>query len=174
MGFDPLSLILGGLQIVSAAGARNEQRRAADAQSRAQAQQTALEIEEFNRQQEEANRIARADKAERTREADKQFASMIASLADLGGLGTINATRFGVEIGFNEGVDLATIESNRQSTFESLEASKRSSRARADSAVTIAGLNKDAADQAFFGTGLQIAARTNSDRLTQERAKDKV
>jgi hypothetical protein len=83
MGFEILAIAslamktLGTIQQNKAAG---EATRLANEQANAQAD---AEIAEFDRQREETNRIAAEDKSERVIEADKQFASMIVSMAPL-------------------------------------------------------------------------------------------
>src|SRR5690606_22709142 len=89
-----------------------EQNKALAEESMAAQQQANLEIEELDRQRKQESLIAQEKKADRVREADQKTASMVAALADVGGAGTVNESRFAEEIGFLEGLDLARIEGN--------------------------------------------------------------
>ena len=97
-----------------------EQNEALDDEAQAAADQADLEIQELDRQRRQASAIAQERKADRVITADRQFASMIAAMADNGGHGTQNEARFGAEIGFYEGLDLARIEGNRKREIEAL------------------------------------------------------
>lgn len=124
-----------------------EQNKALDEESKAAAEQANLEIEELERQRGEVQKQARAEKSDRAREADKQFASMVASMADNGGAGTQNESRFGAEIGYYEGIDLARVESNRKNQIASLHAEQIASR---QTAVNIVQRNKRQQKINFF------------------------
>ena len=107
------------------------QNRALDRQADQAANQANLEILELNRQRAEENKIAQEKKSDRVREADKAQASLIAALADSGGAGGANESRFVAETGFFEGLDLARIEGNRRRKVESLSSQQTFARNRA-------------------------------------------
>jgi hypothetical protein len=93
------------------------------------------ENKEFTRQQEEANLIAQERKSERALAADKQFASMVASMESLGGAGSQDEARLAAEIGGNAGLDLSRIEGNRRREVKSLQASKGAARETAQARI---------------------------------------
>ncbi len=90
------------------------------------------EAAELERQKDEEKINERSKRSDRAREADRQFATMLVSMADNGGAGTGNAARFAGEIGFVSGIDLARISGNSISKRAALSAKQDASRARAD------------------------------------------
>jgi hypothetical protein len=100
---------------------------AIDDQVDAANEQTRLEIEEKDRQRKETGRQAQEQKSDRVRAADKQFASMIVSLSEVGG-GDHTAGRFAGETGLYEGLDLARIEGNRRRQVSALHSEQVASR----------------------------------------------
>ncbi len=160
MGVETLlvgSLLLGAVQFAASAFS-------ADTQADAAAEQAAAELEELERQSEENTRIAQEKKAERVREADMAFATMINSLGTSGGLATANESRLSAGIGANEGFDLASIESNRASREAELQAQGKAARKSARAART-------QADFTIIGAGLQFGATAigAQDRAEQRR-----
>ena len=148
-----------GLASVGLGFVQSQQQKAAiDAQVREQQRQAQAEIEELERQREEARKQAREQKSDRVREADKQMASMLVALGEIGGAGTINERRFAAEIGFNEGLDLARIESNRRNRVDSLAASQTAAARRARSAVDIGRRQKQGTTLRFLGGALGVAS----------------
>jgi hypothetical protein len=99
------------------------------------------QVAELERQKEEERLTARSKKSDRAREADRKFASMIASMADNGGAGTGNASAFAGEIGFISGVDQARISGNSISKIAGLSAQQNAARAKARNASTRASGN---------------------------------
>lgn len=118
------------------------QNSALNKQSKAAAEQARRDNEELDRQREEATEIAQEKKSDRVREADRETASMVAMLADVGGGGTLNESRFAGEVGFNSGVDLARIEGNRQRELQSLRSQQVGNR---QNAINIASENRSKA-----------------------------
>ena len=135
--------------------------------------QSQAEVEELSRQQGEIDRNTAEKKSDRVREADKQFASMIVSMGEMGGAGTVNEARFAVEIAANQGLDLARIESNRRADIRSVEASKAASKSRATTAASSGAIQKKASDIRFLGSGLSIATTTVERTRKAEAAKRK-
>jgi hypothetical protein len=162
---------IGTMQQVSAANKANKlaARQAED--------QRDAEIAELQRQREERNLIADEEKSDRVREADAQFASMVTSMAETGGAGTQNEYRFAAAIGGSEGLDLARIESNRQSSSETLASSQRASDARARDRITEGNLKTRAGNTARIinlagdavSTGLSIRQYEDRKKMTEQR-----
>lgn len=107
----------------------------------AAADQAEAEAAEFRRQQDVAKEREREAMSDRTRQADREMASMIAAMAENGGLGTTNATGLAVDIGGIEGLDLARIQGNTRREIEALESRARASIARGRNAVKNASLS---------------------------------
>jgi hypothetical protein len=117
-----------------------------DDQIEAQNEQSRLEIEERDRQRVETGRQAQEQKSDRVREADKQFASMIVSLSEVGG-GDHTAGRFAGETGLYEGLDLARIEGNRRRQVSALHSEQIASR---NNALSFAKQGASQKKQNFF------------------------
>ncbi len=90
------------------------------------------EVAELERQKEEEEINERSKRSDRAREADREFATMIVSMADNGGAGTGNAARFAGEIGFISGIDLARISGNSIGRRAAMTAKQHAATARAD------------------------------------------
>jgi len=168
MGFEILtiaSLALKAFQTIS-------QNSALDDQSQLAADQSDAEVVELQRQRDERNVQAQEQKADRVREADKQFASMITSLADNGGAGTQNQSRFAGEIGGFEGIDLARTESNRRRDVESIKSRQTASQSRALDTIAANKGKKKANSLNFLGSaasaGVSIAGHSQRIEATKQ------
>lgn len=117
LGFGLLSLVGQNRQL------RQEQEFVAD--------EADLQIEELQRQREVENEIADERRADRSREADRRAASLVAALSDGGGATAFNLGRFSGEVGFFEGIDLSRIEGNRRRKVEALASRQRAVQTRA-------------------------------------------
>jgi hypothetical protein len=133
------------------------------------AQQAADEqVQELERQKGEERLNARSQKSDRAREADKSFASMVAAMADNGGLGTGNASRFAGDIGFVAGMDFARIEGNSISKINSLTSQQRSARMRAANATNQA---RGAMIGSILGAAGGIAGTVSKERERKRQAE---
>jgi len=124
-----------GMSAVQAGAAMS----AADAKGNAAMQQSTLEWQELQRRKLEATDNARSEKSDRAREADKAMGRMLAVMADNGGSGTSNESRYVGEIGFLEGIDLARIEGNRTREVEAMSSAQTASGWRALNIISGAG-----------------------------------
>lgn len=166
MGFDPftagLAIVSSGISLFGASKQKSAEKAATRANIESVEEQTELEIEELFRQQEFLIEKAQEDKSDRVREADALFASMIVAMADGGGAGSINQVRFGVEIGFNEGIDIARIESNRRREIEARQSGKQAALNRLKDAKRAGGIRNKASSARFLGsiasTGLGLVS----------------
>ena len=134
-----ISAILSVVSLAMGAMATSAQNKALEAQSQAAARQAEGEIREFDRQRDFANKKSAADKSARVREADRDHASMLVGMADMGGEGTTNEARLSSEVGFYEGLDIARLEGNRVRQGESLKSKQVASK---NKALNIAAQNK--------------------------------
>lgn len=169
---DPITFFAAASFLVSAVGAKS-QASAAASQARAQADQARLQIAEFDRQQDEVEAIAAEKKSDRVRAADKEIGSIVASLSEVGALGTVNELRFVQEAGFLEGLDVARIESNRRREVAGLEASKEAAAGGARASIGLAKTRTQAAAIQFLGSGLSIGADAFQKKQQLKLAKDK-
>jgi hypothetical protein len=80
--------------------------------------------EEASEQQKQINEQAEEAKGDRTREADREIASLRVMAAESGGLGSLGNQRLIQEAGFFEGMDIARIESNRSKNIDALQRAK--------------------------------------------------
>lgn len=78
---------------------------------------------EGERQKESVTHAAQAVKSARVREADKTMGTMIAVMADNGGMGTTNMVRYGGEIDYLAEMDVHKIEYNRIQQVNAINAS---------------------------------------------------
>jgi hypothetical protein len=116
-------IILAAMVAVTAAtsaAAASAQNKAMQAQLNAQGESAQSEINELARQRSEANKKAQEDKSERARIGDRDVASIMAAMAEVGGGGTQVAGRLGAEAAGDTALDLARIEGNRESRVQSL------------------------------------------------------
>jgi hypothetical protein len=157
---DPITLALLGVQALMSISSAQQQQEAAVDQFKA-------EDKELTRQQTEANLQAQEQKSERAREADKQFASMVTSMEALGGAGSMDEARFGVEIGANSGLDISRIEGNRRREVEALQSSKQASRQRALGTVEQAQ-GQQVGALISLGGGINTAAAQQAERERQQ------
>ena len=153
-----------GIKLAANASAK----RAAD--SAAAAQQA-----ELQRQANEEGRIATEEKSDRAREADKEFASFLATSASQGGaLGTVNAFRGAQEIGFIEGIDLARISANSRGRLGRISASSASVARGARRTAATSRINQFATLVAGGGAALSIKARANALETQKTLAEGRV
>ncbi len=108
---------------------------AARSRASAAADKAAADIAEFQRQKEEERVNARSRMSDRAREADRRTAAMVASMADNGGMGTGNASRFAGQIGGMAGIDFARIQYNSDQKIGALTAAQRAARMEAANAM---------------------------------------
>jgi hypothetical protein len=134
---------------------------AVDDQIEAQNEQARLEIEERDRQRKEAGKQAQEQKSDRVRQADKQFASMIVSLSEVGG-GDHTEGRFAGETGLYEGLDLARIEGNRRRQVSALHSEQVASRNSALSFAKQGAAQKQANFFNFLGGAAKIGLAASS------------
>lgn len=135
MGSEVLMAAQIGMSVISAGAGMG----AARAESAAATERSRQEWQEFHRQQEEATNRAREEKSARASEADKLMGQMLAVMADNGGSGTQNESRFAGEIGYLEGLDLAKIEGNRRREVDALKSQQTASAWRALNIISSAG-----------------------------------
>ena len=140
--------------------------QASKSQSQAATENSRREWQEFHRQQKEVSAQARADKSDRAREADKLMGQMIAVMADNGGAGTSNESRFAGEIGYLEGLDISRIEGNRRREVEALNSAKTASAWRALNIISSAGAKSQGAIWNIASTATDIAGRRAKAKLT--------
>ena len=171
MGADPFTIFLG---VTLGFLQMQMQKKAIAAQAKFANEQSQLEIDEFNRQQDEADLIAAEKKSDRVRQADKEIASITASLSEVGALGTVNELRAVGEQGFLEGLDIARIEGNRRREVASLQAAKRASATGARSSAAVGKIKSKAAGIRFLGSGLNIVADAQFKQKQLDILKDKV
>ena len=169
MGFEILtlaSLAFKAFSTIQANKAQDQIAQQAVAQSDA-------EVIELQRQRDERSEIAQEEKADRVREADQQFASMVTRLADVGGAGTQNEARFAQEIGGFEGLDVARIESNRRRDVESIKSRQQVSQSRALDTVAATKGRKKANSLGFIssavGAGVSISGHRQREEQTKQR-----
>lgn len=136
MGIETILIIAAIAMAAMATAAAN---KGLDKDTDAAADHANLKIKELDRQRKQESKIAQEVKADRVRQADKQQASMIAALADVGGAGTDNESRFAGEIGLYEGLDIARIEGNRRRKIEALHSEQTAAR---NFALSVAAQNK--------------------------------
>jgi hypothetical protein len=116
--------------------------------------------EEATEQQKQVNKQAEEAKGDRTREADREIASLRVLAAEGAGLGSVGSNRLIQEAGFFSGMDIARIESNRKTNIDALQRSKVNGAKNAElvgleSAVRYRGAQMNNAFSAI-GSGLQI------------------
>ena len=160
------AIILGVSAAVSIAGtvsAANAQIDAADAQG-----------EELTRQQEETNLISQEQRSDRARQASKDFASMTVAMAESGGAAGQNEQRFGGEIQYLNGLDLARIEGNRRNQVAALQADKRSVRAGGAAARTSAGFGIVSGTLDILGSGSTLVSQSQAQKAAEDLAKGEV
>lgn len=165
--------VMAVMSVVSSFAAAANQASAAKAQARNAADMARMQIDEIQRTQKEVNEAAQSDKGQRARQADKEFASLVVSFAERGGLGTINAVRGGQEVGYNAGMDLAKIEANRRNVVASLQSKKQVAHQQA---LNIAEEAKYTAKGAFInalGSSFQIGANYAAGTAKIDAAKGK-
>jgi hypothetical protein len=121
IGIQAFQALLGASSAMSAGSAATEQAN--------------REVAEYERQKEEERLNARSEKSDRARQADRETASMIAAMADSGGLGT-TSSRFAGSIGFIAGVDMARIEGNSISRINALSSRQVAAQQKAANART--------------------------------------
>ncbi len=139
---------------------------AAGQQSSAAQEVAEREVEELERQKEEEELNERAKRSDRAREADREFATMIVSMADNGGAGTGNALRFAGEIGFISGIDLARISGNSIGRRAAMTAKQQAATARADN---ISSASAGSAFSALLSTAGGITGTIADERARNRR-----
>lgn len=133
---------------------------AADRASKIASQNAQAAYAQLGKQQEEANRIATEQKADRIRKADHELGALRANdFVNDGG------SRFGSllnELGYVEGLDLGRIETNRKNTIDALQSKKQNAQLGAieqGSAAAMMAQNQTTSSAlGFVGSGLQIGA----------------
>jgi len=130
---------MGAASVGMSAIQAGQQMKAASAKGNAAIQKSGLEWQEFHRQKGEVTDQARADKSTRAREADKAMGRMLAVMADNGGAGTNNESRFAGEIGYLSGLDITRLEGNRMKEVQALSSAQTASGWRALNIISDAG-----------------------------------
>lgn len=133
----------------------------AEAEAEAAAQENTLRQQELTRQQEEVQGIAREERSDVVRRANRELGTIRAMAGEMGASRGAFA-RMVAELGGAEGIDIARINRNRDNRVDSLQASKVSSTQSYANRVTRA--NNQASSQitsaalGFVGSGLQIGS----------------
>lgn len=168
MGLDPVTVGLGILTLATTVAGTAASASAAEDQAEAQARVAAEQMREITRQQDRRVEVAQETGADRSRQADKEFATITASMAEAGALGTTNYYRMAQEAGFNEGLDLARIASNRDEDIQSLQSEKRVASEGAAGAARQAEAVGTRNTISTIGSGLQIAGSTYGQHVDRE------
>jgi multidrug efflux pump subunit AcrA (membrane-fusion protein) len=145
--------------------ANNQQAAAAAAQANA-------DIAFLDEERKQVVKQAQADKSDRARAADLEAASIVTQLAEVGGIGTINESRFVQSVGALEGTDIARIESNSRREIASLHHQQSTGRRSAISVGKQAKTSNIAAGIGFAGSVAKIGLSAEQRRLDREAAKD--
>lgn len=154
----PFMAVMAIISMAASFAQAKQQGDLAEKQAANSAAMARMQIDELTRQQKEVNEAAQADKGERARQADKEFASLVVSFAERGGLGTVNALRGGQEVGFNAGVDRQRIEANRQRQIDALQSKKTAAQYDALGAIQTAQATKKSAMLGALGSSMQIGS----------------
>lgn len=144
------AIILGVAAAVSVAGTVS----AAGAQVDAADDNTKI----LTQEQKRLNVVAQEQRSDRARAASQDFASMTVALSESGGADGQNAARFGGEINYLSGLDLARIEGNRRNQVEGAQREKDSVVASANAARDAAGFEIVSTVVGFAGQGAGFAA----------------
>lgn len=169
MGIGVIPLIQIG---VAAAGALATA-SAAQRQAAAAGQREAAVAQEARRQAGVVGRQAQEQKSDRVRQANRDFASAMVGLAD-SSAGSITASRFATQIGFEEGIDLARIDANASEEIGALQSNINAAAQRARNARSIASATTTSALLGAAGSGLQIAGDERRRSLEREITEDRV
>jgi outer membrane murein-binding lipoprotein Lpp len=100
----------------------------ASAAARAQA---LAEVDRLHREMEYTRESFRAAKEDRAARAEYEMGTMLAAMADNGGAGTLNASRFAGEISYYKGVDIGRLEANRMQSIGALKSQQVAANQRA-------------------------------------------
>lgn len=170
-------LILAAVTAVTAAtsaAAKGAQNQALQSQLNAQGEAAQAQINELSRQRQEASKQGQEEKSERARRGDKEVASILAAMAEVGGGGTQVAGRLTAEAAGDTALDLARVEGNRQRRVQSLFSQQE---AAFRSVGNLAAENKAKANAnriAFFGDVASSAAsgakKARSIQIAQQTA----
>jgi hypothetical protein len=139
----------------AAAGASNQ---ALQAQLNAEGEGAQATINELARQRREANKQAEEDKSERARIGDRNVASIMAAMAEVGGGGTQVAGRLSAEAAGDTALDLARIEGNRERRVQSLFSQQEAAFRGVGNLATENQAKAKANRIQFFGETAQAAA----------------
>lgn len=164
MGSTQMAVAQVGMSLLQGIGAMKQ----AKATSAAATEQSQQEWQEFHRQKQEATDAARAKKSDRAAEADKLMGQMLAVMADNGGAGTSNESRFAGEIGFLEGLDIARIEGNRRKEVEALSSAQNASGWRALNIISGAGASAQGAIWNIAKTGIEVGRSLGESPATKK------
>lgn len=171
MGLDPVTIGLGVITMALTVAQGAAAASAAEDQAQAQADLAANQMRELTRQQERTVEVSRESASDRVRAADQEFATVTASMAEAGALGTTNFQRIAQEVGFNEGLDLARISANTEGDLEALQSEKRAASEGVRSAARKAEAAGTRNQLSVVGSGLQIAGGLNQKRVEREVAR---
>lgn len=144
------ALVVAGLQIGSAVVGYRAQREQARAMNAAIAENEAAQNAALAEQAEQSRKKSVDEMSERAREAMIARGRLRAIGAE-SGISGVTQDRLESEISFNEGVDIATLESNRLATERQI--ARQRDVVRADANRQRAGVRSPS----LLGTGLQIA-----------------
>ena len=149
--------LLSAAQTVSTiSSARAEQKAQVAAANRNLEQQ----YKQLQLQQDQIAAEAQQDKTERSRQVDREIASLRVISGETGGLGTVTSQRLIGQAGYFAGLDLARIEGNRKRASDAVQQNKEAARVGALNTITDVTYKsyqtqRDAAFR-FVGSGLQI------------------
>ncbi len=158
-----------GMSIMAAA----QKAKAAQATSRAIHEAEQLRVTELARQQGLVNIQAQEQRSDRVRAADVEFASAMVGLAETGAGGT-TTSRYASQVGFEEGIDLARIEANREEQIQGLVSEQEAADRRARNAASVASSARRAALFELAGAGLSIAASQKGAAQQRATAEERV
>ncbi len=162
-----IPVIMIGMAVASAAMQFQQQRAAANNESKIAAiqakqavEQTNAQYAEIDRQEREVNRIAEEQRSDRMRTVRSELGTMRVLAGERGASDATTNALLG-EVGYLAGLDLSRIEQNRKANIEAGEASKRAAQQGALNTIDIAKNQISVANKtiglSLIGTGIQIA-----------------